>query len=106
MGYERFYHIFKIFRVLNPFMPWSEYGSVSFLPGFGSVTNFFTSWIRIRTKMIRIRHTARNHPLHVLTWEVLGGRLACRVLRASTHWDLSYSEDRKKEYVRPVLEAT
>jgi hypothetical protein len=32
-----------------------------------------------------------------LTCEVLGGRLACSVLRASTHWDRSYSEDRKKE---------
>ena len=30
MGYERFYQIFKIFMVLNPF-----------LPGSGSVTNFF-----------------------------------------------------------------
>ena len=26
-------------------------------PGSGSVTNFFTSWIRIRINMIRIRHT-------------------------------------------------
>ena len=35
-------------------------GSESFLPGFGSVTKFFTSWIRIRIKMIRIRNTAND----------------------------------------------
>ena len=29
-------------------------------PGFGSVTKFFTSWIRIRIKMIRIRNTAND----------------------------------------------
>ena len=39
-------NILKSFLVLDPF-----------LPGSGSVTNFFTSWIRIRFKMIRIRHT-------------------------------------------------
>ena len=31
-------------------------------PGSGSVTNFFTSWIRIRFKMIRIRNTASRPP--------------------------------------------
>ena len=48
MGYERFCNnfIFLDFLVLNPF-----------LPGSGSVTNFFRSWIQIRIKIIQIRHT-------------------------------------------------
>ena len=51
-----FYHVLKIFLVLIRFLPGSI--SVLFLLGSGSITNYFTSWIRIRIKIIRIRHTA------------------------------------------------
>ena len=69
MEYGRFYHIFKIFIVLNPFS-WIRIHimfawiwiriSIKVRPGSGSVTNFFTSWIRIRIKMIQIRNTAND----------------------------------------------
>ena len=64
-----FYHILKNFLVLNPFLldpdsdPYRfcqdpDPDPIKVRPGSGSVTNFLTSWIRIRIKMIRIRHTA------------------------------------------------
>ena len=52
-----FYTFFEDFPCTKSFFA----GSVSFLPG--SVTNFFTSWIRIRFKMIRIRHTDYKFPV-------------------------------------------
>ena len=56
MGYEHFFiSNFKDFPGTLSFFAGS--GSVSFLPGSRPVTNFFTSCIRIRINMIRIRHT-------------------------------------------------
>ena len=72
-----FHHFFKIFLVLSPSSldpdpyrfcldpdpyrssPWIRI-RIEVRPGSESVTNFFTSWIQIRIKMIpvRIRHTA------------------------------------------------
>ena len=66
MGYEHFLNpILKINLVLNPFFCWIRIRFVfawiririTVRPGSGSVKFFFTSWIRIRIKMIRIHHT-------------------------------------------------
>ena len=66
MRSERFYHILR-YPGTYSFFSWIRIRiilawirmriRIKVCPGSGSVTNFFTSWIRIHIKMIRIRHT-------------------------------------------------
>ena len=79
MGYARFfYHILNIFLVLNPCMldpdPYRfclDPDLYQNSPWIRIHNEFFTSWIPISIKMIRIRHTASWYRYRIINYEDL-----------------------------------
>ena len=105
MRSERFYHILR-YPGTYSFFSWIRIRiilawirmriRIKVCPGSGSVTNFFTSWIRICIKMIQIRNIVSQHTLHhtlyntlfclFWDWEIGENSVFPPVFTTSKHW--------------------